>query len=185
MQLILFYFAVWLECMKYNIFNLKFGRLTAARPRTYMAIALHESAGFTSNVWNRANNAVGMRPPSWSNRWYGEYNGYAYYKNAFLCGLDFMQWMRRNDCMQYGYGALWALCKHMKERGYFEADFEAYWENCVYFVEKWQTRLSLLNALSWIMMAVIPSIVTIMLLMPKGVLKNKFKTWTSKKLWKL
>lgn len=161
----------------------RFG-VNAVRVDMLFAIALHETGGFKSSLWQRANNAVGMRKPSWSKRPIGVTNGYAIYRSGWSCAMDFFDWMVRTGCIEYTYG-LWILTKKMKEKGYYTAEHEPYYNNTAYFAEKWKGKMAKLNLLAWAITAIVPTFLIFIFLVPKEKIKTFFKQWTSKKLQRL
>lgn len=114
-----------------------------------MAVAYHETGGFTSNVWRKASNGFGMRPAVTWKQWrvgiYGSNGagggGYASYVTPWESVRDYMTWCDMHN-LSWVSGGYWI--EQMQEAGYFEASFEGYWngvqsayEKCEKLVNPW------------------------------------------------
>jgi hypothetical protein len=100
--------------------------------RMVTAIAMHESAVFTSNIYKSNNNAFGMKfPVRRETTSLRSENGYAYYESVEDSINDFYMWLGWHNKGIADFPNLFELVAFMKEKGYFEDSFENYYNGCL------------------------------------------------------
>jgi len=95
-----------------------------------------ETANFTSSLFDRANNASGMRIAAQrEQKRTGETNGYAEYANWQQCAEDLVLWFDARRFPQ-NCDSLKSYVAECKQRSYFTADESKYYNGCLrYFNE--------------------------------------------------
>lgn len=101
-----------------------------------LAVSAHESAVWTSDLWRRANNGFGMRPPRIrANSMDFETSGnYAGYNSGWRSVKDFFLWLDYNE-FDYKNKTLKDLVKFQKSKGYFGDTELNYYQGAKYHYE--------------------------------------------------
>ena len=134
----------------------------------YLAVARFETGDLKSSLYQRANNAYGMRVPK-KRRWFGngEDNNYSTYSSVWWSVRDFFEWLDYFGFAdfykkQQGPNAVLTsgvndLVYFMKSKNYFEADLNQYSDGVNYYVEKYIDEKNPLT--SAVLLLLMPSIV--------------------------
>ena len=116
--------------------NYRFGWKSAMwpfDPRLMILQAMFESGNFTSDLWKRANNCIGMRPAYQRKKWWSKVdNNYASYSSALFCAFDLVGWWyaQGEEVAKLNDGSLDAYCQILKNRSYYETSYETYLAGC-------------------------------------------------------
>jgi len=111
--------------------------LSEKEARFWISVSAHETAGFTSPVYNENNNLFGMKQPEERKTTsLGQKGNYASYENDEDSIKDIMLWIEARQFPKE-HGTIRQLTSDMKNKGYFEAPYLEY-TNAVL---KWHKQL--------------------------------------------
>lgn len=93
------------------------------------AQAQHESANFSSSLYMRANNALGMKSPAIrkSKHISGSSGGYATYPNDAACAADLVDWLQYNKASFKSFTSLRKYVDFLGANHYFEDSRDSYY----------------------------------------------------------
>lgn len=92
-----------------------------------VAVSAFETADWTSEIYRKNHNLFGMRLPTIRKTTAtGENLNHATYRNGISSAIDYVCYLRHFDYPKY-FNDLYEFVLFMKSKGYFEADFNAYY----------------------------------------------------------
>lgn len=127
-----------IEAGKLVIDSFKISGFNEILTRYAVAQSAHETAGFTSDVFLKANNGFGMKYAGQLLA-SGSYNEYAKYNSINNSVSDFIKWYNNHRAKVFSLplviNSIDDYVRFLKNNNYFEADESEYLKGCKYFLK--------------------------------------------------